>query len=191
MMMMPPHDEQQISVSGVAVDYGAGAARNRVLHGINLSVPKGGFVSLIGPSGCGKSTLLKLLAGLLAALGSGLFTSDKLIATNPDLVRRFVKAYLESMAYVAAHPDQAVAMIVKANPEYAGKEAVLREELGFDIAHSFFSPATAAHGIGWISPAQWASTVAMLQKQAGLPASACATGGFDDAFVDAAKPEDR
>jgi len=66
MMLMPPHDTQQISVSGVAVDYGAGAARNRVLHGINLSVPKGGFISLIGPSGCGKSTLLKLLAGLLA-----------------------------------------------------------------------------------------------------------------------------
>lgn len=123
------------------------------------------------------------------ALGSGVFTSNKLIATNPDLVRRFVKAYLESMAYVAAHPDQAVAMIVKANPEYAGKEAVLREELRFDIAHSFFSPATAAHGIGWISPAQWAATVAMLQKQAGLPASASATGGFDDAFVDAAAPE--
>jgi NitT/TauT family transport system substrate-binding protein len=125
------------------------------------------------------------------ALGSGIFTSDKLIAANPGLVRRFVKAYLESMAYVAAHPDQAVAMIVKANPEYAGKAPVLREELGFDIAHSFFSPATAAHGIGWISPTQWAATVAMLQKQAGLPASANAAGGFDDAFVDAAKPEHR
>ena len=31
-----------------------------------MSVPKGGFVSLIGPSGCGKSTLLKVLAGLIA-----------------------------------------------------------------------------------------------------------------------------
>jgi NitT/TauT family transport system ATP-binding protein len=65
-MIATPQDEQQISVSGVAVDYGTGAARTRVLHGINLSVPKGSFVSLIGPSGCGKSTLLKLLAGLLS-----------------------------------------------------------------------------------------------------------------------------
>jgi NitT/TauT family transport system substrate-binding protein len=125
------------------------------------------------------------------ALGSGVFTSNKLIATNPNLVKRFIKAYLESMAYVAAHPDQAVAMIVKANPEYAGKQAVLREELGFDIADSFFSPATAAHGIGWISPKQWAATVVMLQKQAGLPATASPTSGFDDEFVDAAKPEHR
>jgi NitT/TauT family transport system ATP-binding protein len=54
-----------IVAQGVCVDFNVGNRVNRVLHDVSLSVPKGGFVSLIGPSGCGKSTLLKVLAGLL------------------------------------------------------------------------------------------------------------------------------
>jgi NitT/TauT family transport system ATP-binding protein len=54
-----------ISARGIAVDFDHAGRRQRVLQDINLTVPKGSFVSLIGPSGCGKSTLLKVLAGLI------------------------------------------------------------------------------------------------------------------------------
>jgi NitT/TauT family transport system ATP-binding protein len=57
----PPH----ILARGVCVDFTVRGRVTRVLNDVSLSVPKGGFVSLIGPSGCGKSTLLKVLAGLL------------------------------------------------------------------------------------------------------------------------------
>ncbi len=55
------HDDDLILAKGVSVVM----AKQLVLQNIDLSIPKGSFVSLIGPSGCGKSTLLKVLAGLV------------------------------------------------------------------------------------------------------------------------------
>lgn len=36
----------------------------QILHGIDLTIPKGSFTVLVGPSGCGKSTLMKILTGI-------------------------------------------------------------------------------------------------------------------------------
>jgi heme exporter protein A len=45
---------------GVEKRYG----RKRVLHGVDIAVPRGGFAVITGPNGSGKTTLLRLLAGL-------------------------------------------------------------------------------------------------------------------------------
>ncbi|MET0561371.1 MAG: ABC transporter ATP-binding protein, partial [Gaiellaceae bacterium] len=45
---------------GVEKRYG----RKRVLRGVDLAVPRGGFAVVTGPNGSGKTTLLRLLAGL-------------------------------------------------------------------------------------------------------------------------------
>jgi putative spermidine/putrescine transport system ATP-binding protein len=50
----------RVEFRGVVKDYGA----TRVLHGVDLDVAPGEFVSLLGPSGCGKTTALRVLAGL-------------------------------------------------------------------------------------------------------------------------------
>jgi len=60
-----PAAPAHVAAAGISVDFAVGGLRQRVLHEIGISIPKGGFVSLIGPSGCGKSTLLKVLAGLI------------------------------------------------------------------------------------------------------------------------------
>jgi ABC-type Fe3+/spermidine/putrescine transport system ATPase subunit len=35
----------------------------RAVDGVSLTIPRGGFFSLVGPSGCGKTTTLRLIAG--------------------------------------------------------------------------------------------------------------------------------
>lgn len=50
-------------------DLHAGYGRAEVLHGIELSAPKGSVITVIGPNGAGKSTLLNALMGVLNSRG--------------------------------------------------------------------------------------------------------------------------
>lgn len=51
----------------------AGYDKNRILHNIDLTIPKGKITTIIGNNGCGKSTLLKSIVGFLP-LSSGEIT---------------------------------------------------------------------------------------------------------------------
>jgi NitT/TauT family transport system ATP-binding protein len=55
-----------VELRGVTKRFGS---RVEALRGIDLSVERGEFLSLLGPSGCGKSTLLRIVAGLTPATG--------------------------------------------------------------------------------------------------------------------------
>ncbi|MFJ6263068.1 ABC transporter ATP-binding protein [Rhodococcus erythropolis] len=51
-----------LEIRGLAMGFGAAPD---VLHGVDVTVKPGEFVTIIGPSGCGKSTVLNAVAGLL------------------------------------------------------------------------------------------------------------------------------
>lgn len=53
--------------------YRTDTVETQALNGINLTVSKGEFLSIMGPSGCGKSTLLNII-GLLDAPSGGQLT---------------------------------------------------------------------------------------------------------------------
>lgn len=52
---------------GIAVSFGAAAARVQALRDIGFETRPNEFLSIVGPSGCGKTTLLRTLAGLIPA----------------------------------------------------------------------------------------------------------------------------
>ena len=56
--------EKIIETIGLYKTYQLGNLNVEVLKDINLTIPKGEFVSIMGPSGSGKSTLLYLIGGL-------------------------------------------------------------------------------------------------------------------------------
>jgi NitT/TauT family transport system ATP-binding protein len=72
-----------LTASSVGKSYGVGSARMPIIDGLDLSIAKGEFVSLVGPSGCGKTTLLMCLSGLLAPTTGEVRFKDQAISTPP------------------------------------------------------------------------------------------------------------
>jgi branched-chain amino acid transport system ATP-binding protein len=60
---VPLEEEPLLELIGLKAAYG----RIEVLHGVDLSVPKGKVVALLGPNGGGKTTTLKVASGQLPA----------------------------------------------------------------------------------------------------------------------------
>ncbi len=54
-------ESQLVVAAGLNKHFPSGV---QALHGLDLEISRGQFVSIVGPSGCGKSTFLRLVAGL-------------------------------------------------------------------------------------------------------------------------------
>ena len=79
-----------ISLSGVNLSLGRGAARVHILKDIGVNIAAGEAVGLVGPSGSGKSTLLMVAAGLERPdSGNVTVAGQDLGALDEDALARF------------------------------------------------------------------------------------------------------
>lgn len=115
--------------------------------------------------------------------GSGLFTSEKMIAEKSDLVQRFVNAYTQAFADVIKSPQEAADIIAEMNPEYASKKDVLVKQIEADVNHTFFSPDTKANGIGWMTKDGWEKTTKILLDQGAMKQPIKVEAAFDDKYL--------
>lgn len=66
------------------IGYRNGTDAVTVLSDVDLTVPRGEFLTILGPSGCGKSTLLRVVANLLEPLGGEI----SVLGSTPEAARR-------------------------------------------------------------------------------------------------------
>ena len=61
-----------------------------IIHGLDITIPKGKITALIGPNGCGKSTLLRGMARLLKPRGGSVYLDGHALQQlpNKDIAKR-------------------------------------------------------------------------------------------------------
>ncbi|MCS6765474.1 MAG: ABC transporter substrate-binding protein [Candidatus Protistobacter heckmanni] len=85
-----------------------------------------------------------------------LFTTEKMLAEHPDVVKRFVAATIKGWTYAASHPEDAAKASVKFGNKltYEHELAMMRESI--DLLQPDRKP------IGSMDPAQWGSLQTLL-----------------------------
>ena len=124
-----PSDDIVLSIDGVDAAYGRGL---KVLHDVNIKVPRGRTVSIVGESGSGKSTTARVITGLLPPMtGQVMFNGEALPAElsgrSKEQLQKIQMIY--QMADTAMNPRQTVGEIIGRPLEfYHGLSGAAKEQ---------------------------------------------------------------
>ena len=115
-----------------------GGQRAEVLQGIELTIDKGEFVSIIGHSGCGKSTLLNLIAGLTrVSAGAVLLENREVNEPGPERAVVFQNHSLLPWLTVYENVNLAVSKVFRGKKTKAERhEWVMRNLDLVQMAHA-------------------------------------------------------
>ena len=111
-----------VRIEGLNLVFSSADAPVYALSDVNLTIPRGEFVSFIGPSGCGKTTLLRVIADLQRA-SSGLVEVN---GVSPEAAR-LDRAYGYVFQAPALYPWRTVARNVSLPLEIMGMAKAERD----------------------------------------------------------------
>lgn len=101
-----------------------------VLHGVNLRVDEGEFVSIVGPNGAGKSTAMKSLFGLINVHSGTIgFNGENIAGLRPDQVVR------KGICYVPQEANVFPSLTVRENLEMGA--FIRNDDISADIEHVY------------------------------------------------------
>ncbi|HYQ98090.1 MAG TPA: ABC transporter substrate-binding protein [Candidatus Nitrosocosmicus sp.] len=91
--------------------------------------------------------------------GNGLVTNNDLLKREPKTVANFVAATMEGYAYAIAHPDEALDITLKANPELDRESARLSLLFAID---AMITQASQEHGLGYMEEDRMAFQIKLM-----------------------------
>jgi peptide/nickel transport system ATP-binding protein len=97
-----------ITVNELALSFGSGGQRNKVLNEVGFSVHEGEVFGLVGESGSGKSTVLRCLAGLYAHWEGEISIGGKALGRKIDRERCRLMQMVFQDPYGSLHPRHTV-----------------------------------------------------------------------------------
>jgi NitT/TauT family transport system substrate-binding protein len=114
--------------------------------------------------------------------GFGLFTTDEVIKSRPEMVRAFVETAVRAWEYTRSHPEEAADAMIAQRPQASLNRDV--EVLGLEVFRSFLdTERTRGKAIGWQSEEDWADTVRALREAAVIKDAARPADFFTNDFV--------
>ncbi len=122
------------------------------------------------------------------ALGLTYITREQLIADEPELIARFLKATLKGLEFSFAHPEETLDIVLR----YAEKED--RDHMRFMLQAeqaAAVSAVTQEHGLGWMTRQQWQDFHDLLVRYQALNRELDVERAFTARFLDAAYQDGR
>ncbi len=112
---------------------------------------------------------------------NGIMVSQKLIKQHPKAVAGLVRALNRAFIEVAAHPDEATALMLKVEPLLNAK--LEKQRLLYAYKTHFITAETAKDGVGDVTDARMKATIALNVKAYDLPHTPALTDVFSRRFL--------